>query len=54
MWTSGQTGSMKVGYQTFFMRHAFQWRGNVGLRKFFQQRARAADGFFDLPERVAS
>src|ERR1700739_2773423 len=54
MWTSGQTGPMKICHQTFFVRHALQWRRKVGFREFFQQRARAANGFFDLPERVAA
>jgi len=54
MWTSGQTGPMKVSHQTLFMRHALQGRRSVGFREFFQQRARAANGFFDLPERVAA
>ena len=44
----------KVSDETLFVGHALQGRRKVGFRKFFQQRAGAANGFFDLPEGVAT
>jgi hypothetical protein len=45
----GKAGTVEIGDESFFMRHAFQWRGRVGFGEFFQKWSRAADGFLDLP-----
>jgi len=46
--------AVEVGDQSFFMRHAFEWRWSVGFGEFFQKRPGAADGLLDLPESVAA
>ena len=54
MWSDRETGAVEVGDKALFVRHLRKWRGRIGLRKFFEQRARAANGFLDLPECVAA
>jgi len=54
MRTSGQTGAMEVGDEALFVSHALQRGRGVGFGEFFQQRAGAANSFFDLPEGVAT
>lgn|SRR5580693_3291018 len=54
MWSDGEAGAVEVGDETLFVRHLREWRRRIGLGKVFEQRARAADGFFDLPESVAA
>jgi hypothetical protein len=49
-----EAGAVEVGDQALFVIHGLEWRGGVGLGMIFEQRARAADGAFDLPEGIAA
>lgn len=49
-----EASAMEVSNQTLFVSHWPKWRRRVGLREFFKQRPRVADGPLDLPEGVAA
>ena len=54
MRADGESGAAEIGNQTLFMVHALERRRRIGLGQFFQQRPRAANRTFHLPESVAA